>query len=405
MFRGFLVQLSSVYRRQLVKPVDAKPALYLPLTARPFQTDNRPGITAQIPIPANDDLNENLTSTNITDYNRKNYLNTRIKSLLGCTNEEAKSFISKEQSLKKLQPNFVCNLISLLLQEGVSSAFLLDNPWILLQQEGDIKTKLAIIKRRMKPKKLEDFVPMITLKNEDLLKIAKIIEFQASTTPMGNRIYYFSSRLKAPPHMVTKYFIKYPFMFTKTFESVKENLDVLLEHNVQPIHILRDLRSFRYKPTSNDKRLTRAKDAQKEKLMPWMTRCSERTLKKCLDLSLEKKSILGENDSVPEYLSQRLGYDMEIIEYMVKKHPLMVTVRMKKLKEVLDFLLDEMNFSPLQIVQVPKVLSHSLDTTKARLNELKSIGYTLTSLSNLCKSKREYQKVVDSWKKHQDGRT
>ena len=342
-----------------------------------------------------------MAPTNITDYNRKNYLSTRIKNLLDCTSEQAKSFLGKEQSLKKLQPNYVCNMISLLLQENVSAAFILDNPWILLQQEGDLKSKLAIIKR-MKPKKLEDFVPMITLKNEELTKIAKIIEFQASTTPMGNRIYYFSNRLNAPPHTVTKYFIKYPFMFTKSFESVKENLDVLLDHNVQPIHILRDLRSFRYKPTSNDKRLTRAKDAQKEKLMPWMTRCSERTLKKCLDLSLEKKSILGENESVPEYLSDRLGYDMEIIEYMMKKHPLMVTVRVKKLKEILDYLLDEMHFSPLQIVQSPKVLSHSLDTTKARLEELKAVGYTLTSLSNLCKSKREFQKVIDNWKKHKD---
>lgn len=392
--------ISTVCRRQIT---NCRALTTTPVhSVRFYQTDVQ-GITSQIAsVGLNDDL-DHLSSGNITDYNRKNYLNTRIKSLLDCTNEQAKQFIAKEQSLKKLQPNFVCNLISLLLQEGVSCAFILDNPWILLQQEGDIKSKLAIIKR-MKPKKLEDFVPMITLKNDDLLKIAKIIEFQASTTPMGNRIYYFSSRLKAPPATVTKYFIKYPFMFTKTFESVKENLDVLLEHNVLPIHILRDLRSFRYKPTSNDKRLTRAKDAQKEKLMPWMTRCSERTLKKCLDLSLEKKSILGENESVPEYLSQRLGYDMEIIEYMIKKHPLIVTVRMKKLKEVLDFLLDEMQFSPLQIVQVPKVLSHSLDTTKSRLGELKSIGYTLTSLSNLCKSKREYQKVVDNWKKHKDMR-
>lgn len=46
-------------------------------------------------------------------------------------------------------------------------------------------------------------------------------------------------------------------------------------------------------------------------------------------------------------------------------------------------------------------MSHSLETTKARLAEFNSIGYTVTSLSNLCKSKREYQKIVDSWKKQE----
>lgn len=206
--------ISTLCRRQITAvAVESSIVLY---PARSFHTEIR-RLTTQISnleFPGVGDDLDHLSSTNITDYNRKNYLSIRIRGLLDCSNEEAKQFIAKEQSLKKLQPNFVCSIISLLLQEGVSAAFILDNPWILLQQEGDIKSKLSIIKR-MKPKKLEDFVPMITLKNEDLLKVAKIIEFQASTTPMGNRIYYFSSRLKAPPHTVTKYFIKYPFMFTK----------------------------------------------------------------------------------------------------------------------------------------------------------------------------------------------
>ena len=219
--------LFSLSRPQLAKSLDIRLAV-APFRTYQIESTELAAKFDELKVSGDVDGDLHLSSANITDYNRKNYLTIRIKSLLDCSNEAAKHFIAKEQSLKKLQPSFLCNLITLLLQEGVSSAFILDNPWILLQQEGDIKAKLAIIKR-MKPKKLEDFVPMITLKSEELSKIAKIIEFQASTTPYGNRIYYFSNRLKAPPHLVTKYFIKYPFMFTKSFESVKENLDVLLE--------------------------------------------------------------------------------------------------------------------------------------------------------------------------------
>lgn len=372
----------------------------LDLNVSQFRSVSAHNAVAGAPRGSPDDLSEHLPTTEITDYNRKNYLMTRVKSLLNCTQQEIKELISKEQSLKKMQPTFVCNIITYLLEEGLSKAIILENPWLLLQREDDIREKIPIIKS-MEPKKIDDFVPLAVIKREELYKLAKIMEHQRGTLEHENRIYYFSDKLKVAPHIVAKYFVKYPFMFTKGFDTIHDNLNVLLEHQILPIHILRDLRSFRYKPESNKKRLVRAKEAQKEKLMPWMTRCSEATLVKCLQLSLEKKNILGENENVPEYLAERLGYDMEIIEYMVKKHPLIVNVRMKKLQQVLDFLLNEAQFSPTQIVQVPKILSHSLDTTKKRLEELKSIGYTPNSLSNLCKSKREYQKIVDIWREIQ----
>lgn len=67
------------------------------------------------------------------------------------------------------------------------------------------------------------------------------------------------------------------------------------------------------------------------------------------------------------------------------------------MKEILDFLFDA-GFTPLDISQTPRIFCHSLDTTRKRLDELKSIGCRPQSLVILCKSAKEYQKFVTSWK-------
>lgn len=46
---------------------------------------------------------------------------------------------------------------------------------------------------------------------------------------------------------------------------------------------------------------------------------------------------------------------------------------------------------------VPRILCHSLETTKKRLEELKSIGCVPSSLVVVCRSKKEYQIFVDDW--------
>lgn len=57
----------------------------------------------------------------------------------------------------------------------------------------------------------------------------------------------------------------------------------------------------------------------------------------------------------------------------------------------MDYLLGQ-GFSAYHIAQAPKILSHSLQTTKERLEEIKALGLSTNSLVILCKSKKEYAK-------------
>jgi hypothetical protein len=119
-------------------------------------------------------------------------------------------------------------------------------------------------------------------------------------------------------------------MFDISFDMLVENLNIQLEYNVAPINILRDLWAFKYLPKSVRTRLDRAKKAQKEKIMPWMVRCPEPVLAKSLQLSVDERNLLGDMEGVVEYLSERLGYDVETTRAIAMKHEAVLNVRVTK---------------------------------------------------------------------------
>lgn len=109
-----------------------------------------------------------------------------------------------------------------------------------------------------------------------------------------------------------------------------------------------------------------------------------------------KKELLG-GSSVVDYLSQRLQCDTETVQYLNSKYPSILRVQVSKLKEVFDFVYAE-GYTPQHVRQVPRILLHSLETTKSRLSELRDLGYNPYTLMVLCKSKRQYKQFVEQLK-------
>jgi hypothetical protein len=109
-----------------------------------------------------------------------------------------------------------------------------------------------------------------------------------------------------------------------------------------------------------------------------------------------KKQLLR-GGSVVEYLSQQLQCDIETVEYLNSKYPSILRVQVSKLKEVFDFVYAE-GYTPQHVRQVPRILFHSLETTKSRLSELRDLGYNPHTLMALCKSKRQYKQFVEQLK-------
>lgn len=112
--------------------------------------------------------------------------------------------------------------------------------------------------------------------------------------------------------------------------------------------------------------------------------------------SEDEKALLGQ-ETIVEYVANRLGYTTDVTRYILHKHESVFKVRVTKIKDILDYLFNEAGYTSHHVAQNPRILCHSLRTTKQRLCELKAHGCIPTSLVVVCRSTNEYQKFLNTW--------
>ncbi|XP_014087577.2 transcription termination factor, mitochondrial [Bactrocera oleae] len=305
--------------------------------------------------------------------------------------------IMRDEVVKKtFHKRSLVRSLELLCLEGVTKESFLSYPWILTLDKVRLQEKLNLI-HTLPVRDINHFVPFLRLTLPRLRKLVSIMNWESKVIPQGNRVYYISELLKTDPKLVTKYSSKRLFILEMPFEMLEQNLQHMINYNVSPINILRDLWAFRYTPKSVELRLERAKRAKKDKIMPWMVRCPEPILQRSFKLTLDELAVLGDKKNVVEYVAERLEFDFDTTRCIMERHSAVMRVRVTKIKEVLDYLLNEAGFTRHEIANVPRILCHGLETTKQRIEELKSYGCRPTSLVIVCRSKREYEKFVKSW--------
>ncbi|KAH8410256.1 hypothetical protein KR009_010083 [Drosophila setifemur] len=327
---------------------------------------------------------------------RASVLAEAIRERFRFTDAELQRIMSDELVLRSYRGRSLIATMDTLIMEGVSRRSFIEYPWLISLDNKRLELKLQLIKS-MDMRDINHFVPFLRLTVPRLRKLVSALNSERSSMPQGNRIYYISEKLQVSPEIVTKYLSKRLFILEMPYEMFEKNLQHMIDYNVSPINVLKDLWAFRYTPKSVQLRLERAKRAKKDKIMPWMVRCPEPILQRSLKLSLDELQVLGKFSTVVEYLAHRLGFGVSEAKAIMDRHPQVHTVRVTKIKEVLDYLLDEAQFTRHEIAQVPRVLCHSLKTTKERFDELKSHGCRPSSLVILCRSRREYDKFLRHW--------
>ncbi|XP_030243000.1 transcription termination factor, mitochondrial [Drosophila navojoa] len=334
--------------------------------------------------------------TELESGSRASALIAALRERFRLTDEEAQRILSDEQVRRSYRSRCMTNAVDRLMLEGVTKKSFLEYPWLLVLDQHRLELKLELIKS-MHMLDINHFVPFLRLTVPRLRKLVGTLNAETNEYPQKNRVYYISEKLGVSPEIVTKYLSKRLFILEMPYEMFEKNLEHMIHYNVSPINILRDLWAFRYTPKSVELRLERAQRAKKDKIMPWMVRCPEPILQRSLKLSLDELQVLGEFSSVVEYLAHRLGFSVTETKAIMDRHPQVHTVRVTKIKEVLDYLLDVAKFTRFEIAQVPRILCHSLKTTQKRMEELQSLGCRPSTLVILCRSRREYEKFLQQW--------
>ncbi|XP_058819377.1 transcription termination factor, mitochondrial [Topomyia yanbarensis] len=320
----------------------------------------------------------------------ENHIVQKMKGLYDFSEKEAKAIYTICKGGVALLDN-----MEQLQQKGVRKETILKNPLVLAASKEDLDSKLRILSSLNTLRHLNDVIPLCQLKTYQVLKIVRYMNNEQ--LPKGNnRIYHFADRTGIDPAVVANQFARRTFMFRIPKQSFIENLE-LFATNMSCEDVLADLWAFKYSPAVVAERIARARAVRGKKLMPWMVRCPDAVLEKSLQLTKDDRELLGDNDTIVEYLGERLGFDRDITNAIILKTPAVKHVRIMKVKKMIDYLLDELDYTPHDIALNIRILMHSLETTKKRMEQLKEIGCRPRSLVIVCKSQRQYDMFVKEW--------
>uniref|UniRef100_A0A336LM22 CSON013656 protein n=1 Tax=Culicoides sonorensis TaxID=179676 RepID=A0A336LM22_CULSO len=328
-----------------------------------------------------------------------------FKERLDCTYEDALQIYDQhEKNITLLTLSELSKQLESFLALGVKKTIMLKYPEILVMNPNEVKEKLEIINKLPQGENgdnYNDYFPLLKLNYNDLEKVLKKLTKEQMHVPKGSRIHYLSHKLKVDPYVVSAVFVNYLFMFSIHLPLLYKNTDILVDFKLPAENVLRDPWVFLYSPRQTRERLIKAREVREDKLMPWMIHCPPKILEHSLKLTIDTRNILKSSNSEDQlsYLSKRLGFERAQMDHYIARFPAARKVRITKVKKILDFLLDEANFTPQQIASVPRILTFGLTQIKKRHEELSSLGYKINSLIMFCLTRKKYAALIDRIKK------
>lgn len=289
------------------------------------------------------------------------------------------------------------------LKKGIPKQAILKNLWLLHFSRGTLYSRFSFLDLhanikvsentlpllQINPSKMKAFVKKYSKSNKDYLNISiKLCEL------------CFILRCSAVEAIVMTE--KHPHLILH-IEKVKKVIAVLTESGKTISEIRSHITVLLYSPEHIRNRLKRVQKAGYSDAPIWLLRRAEaefefRLARKIAD-DQTMRDVLGHNTDVVDYLANRLECARSEIELLASKRENLLTIKLLKLKSVLDFLF-EIGFSPKQVRETPRVLCHSEKTIKKRYQELTVHGIPVDTLQYFYATNKEYQKMLKKYSKN-----
>ncbi|XP_031619216.1 uncharacterized protein LOC116338226 [Contarinia nasturtii] len=316
-----------------------------------------------------------------------------LKSLLNCNNLESSElyydYISSINELATAKNN-----AKYLMNHKITPETIRQNGFLLQMSIDDIKKGLEIL-RKMQPKNMNDFIPLMIVDISELQTYKCKLE---SEQFIGNNhpIYYFSEKLNIPASKVADRFGKRSEVFlTHKTDILKLKLDVLVKHDVDRESILNCKLTFmRYSAKRIEEIIYEIKRNGVDHILSYMIHNyrNPKVDKLKSNRIMERNSLEGFENSM-KYIAHRLNWNESDHLNVLKRYPKLKNCSARKIKTHLDYLLNEAKFTTEEIKNTITILSCSLDEIKSRLKEMKEIGAPI-KLRVIALSKNRYLKYI-----------
>ncbi|XP_055301881.1 transcription termination factor, mitochondrial-like [Sitodiplosis mosellana] len=324
---------------------------------------------------------------------RKIRIENQLSEMLECDSEDA-ARIYYNQINHFDQIDSAKRNIEFLRSQGVSLETITSNSAVLAMSSEQLQQKLRILDR-MDPRHIDDFLPLICVDKTELDKFKAVLEEQELYESSENPIYYFSERLKVPPSVVASHFAKSPSIFFRSPKMLNQKLDMLLACGVELNSILNSPLTFRMNLNKMENLLMELKSRSTEPISSWMLTCPEAQLNTMIERQEKQRELLNGCGNAIDYIGKRLNWDEKTKISALKSCPALAKCNMTKIRQQLDFLLNETHFTEDDISSYPRVFTNSLKKLRTRMNELATVKYKAKRLYIICLERKRYLEIIE----------
>ncbi|KRT85373.1 hypothetical protein AMK59_2072, partial [Oryctes borbonicus] len=292
----------------------------------------------------------------------KESISTQLQTLLSINEQKAIQIITHHRDLCQRSRKSIRDNYKTCRSYGITDDSIINCPELLYQHDLDEKLHLA-------REASYDINNVAGLLKVNITSFSKII---SRLNKENDHIVHLSKLLNVKPSEMCEYISKKPFLLSLKLDRVTESIQLLKENGISESDILNDLWTLNYKKSTIERRIQFVRENNFEQIKTWMIRAPLDVILKYIQIRSENKLILG-NDSLGEYLSRRLECNLEQANYLITKLPALKGKSVKKMDEIIDYLYS-LNIHPAHICITPKILLHSVETMKKRVQELHDQG-------------------------------
>ncbi|VEN43518.1 unnamed protein product [Callosobruchus maculatus] len=314
---------------------------------------------------------------NKKDYRDKNIKVQLLKEMLNLRLIEAASIVSKPK-FSKITSNSINKNYNLCLSHKITQARLKQFPEILAEEK--LADKIELVKQL--PFTLDHTAALLNIPTARLEKLMHEEE-------LSQRIRFLSTFFNVTEKQACAWMATRRFLISLKEEQIKEITELLLRFGLDKNDISKDFWVLKYSKATVENRLKQVQESNAGKVKTWMVRAKPELFENYVKRQSERKSVLGDN-SFAEYLCNKLGCTRETAEYIILKLPVLQHKCLIKLNSIIEYLVEN-GFSTSQICSNPRILLHSLETIKKRMERLKALGTQPDFLSVLTRSQKNFE--------------
>ncbi|KAL3282919.1 hypothetical protein HHI36_006077 [Cryptolaemus montrouzieri] len=318
------------------------------------------------------------TDSAITPKNGKRNIIRNVQSLLDISYIKALNIVNENTKLVERNTQFLTENYAILKENGIDNRIIMKYPMLL----GVPFLDEAVRDLKTLPYPLSDTIVLSGLVKPKLDKLINSYKKQ------DDKIELLSKSLQIPPDEVCETLYNRDFLISRNSEALGELLKLITDVGIPMEELRKDLWVLKYSAEKVRLRLNLIKDLNIDLPKPWMIRSPISVIENYARRRTDNREILG-NDSLVEYLSKKLECTEAQAKYLIDRIPALTTKKLRTLSDIINFLYSK-GFEPYHIIRVPKILVHSVETIKSRLEQLEKAGVRVESLYIFIKTQKQF---------------